>query len=53
MKDKQLKLGDFGIARVLAKTMDKARTFVGTPFYLSPEILENHVLHILIIIKIT
>lgn len=36
-----LKLGDFGIARVLNKTMDKARTVVGTPYYLSPEIIEN------------
>ena len=36
-----LKLGDFGIARVLNKTQDKARTVVGTPYYLSPEIIEN------------
>jgi NIMA (never in mitosis gene a)-related kinase 1/4/5 len=34
-------LGDFGIARVLNKTQDKARTVVGTPYYLSPEIIEN------------
>lgn len=34
-----LKLGDFGIARVLNKTMEKARTVVGTPYYLSPEII--------------
>ena len=36
-----MKLGDFGIARVLNKTMEKARTVVGTPYYLSPEIIEN------------
>ncbi len=36
-----LKLGDFGIARVLNKTLDKARTVVGTPYYLSPEIIES------------
>jgi len=35
-KNNTLKLGDFGIARVLNKTMDKARTVVGTPYYLSP-----------------
>ena len=35
-KNNTLKLGDFGIAHVLNKTMDKARTVVGTPYYLSP-----------------
>jgi NIMA (never in mitosis gene a)-related kinase 1/4/5 len=34
-------LGDFGIARVLNKTFDKAKTMVGTPYYLSPEIIES------------
>lgn len=36
-----VKLGDFGIARVLNQTIDKAKTMVGTPYYLSPEIIEN------------
>jgi len=36
-----VKLGDFGIARVLSNTMDKANTIVGTPYYLSPEIIED------------
>lgn len=40
-KANTLKLGDFGIARVLNRTQDKARTVVGTPYYLSPEIIEN------------
>ncbi|KAM4701673.1 serine/threonine-protein kinase Nek5 isoform 2-T3 [Discoglossus pictus] len=35
------KLGDFGIARMLNNTMELARTCVGTPYYLSPEICEN------------
>ncbi|XP_077782637.1 serine/threonine-protein kinase Nek5-like isoform X3 [Podarcis muralis] len=35
------KLGDFGIARMLSNTMEFARTCVGTPYYLSPEICEN------------
>uniref|UniRef100_UPI00398E9B1C serine/threonine-protein kinase Nek5-like isoform X2 n=1 Tax=Pristiophorus japonicus TaxID=55135 RepID=UPI00398E9B1C len=36
-----VKLGDFGIARVLNNTMELAHTCIGTPFYLSPEICEN------------
>ncbi|XP_037395084.1 serine/threonine-protein kinase Nek5 [Pygocentrus nattereri] len=35
------KLGDFGIARMLNNTVELARTCVGTPYYLSPEICEN------------
>ncbi|XP_041662435.1 serine/threonine-protein kinase Nek5-like isoform X2 [Cheilinus undulatus] len=37
----KVKLGDFGIARMLNNTMELARTCVGTPYYLSPEICEN------------
>ena len=33
------KLGDFGIARTLSNTFDQANTFVGTPYYLSPELI--------------
>ena len=32
-----VKLGDFGVARVLASTHDMAKTKVGTPCYISPE----------------
>ncbi|KAM6178194.1 serine/threonine-protein kinase Nek5 [Rhynchocyon petersi] len=35
------KLGDFGIARDLNNSMELARTCVGTPYYLSPEICQN------------
>lgn len=35
------KLGDFGIAKVLSHTLDKAKTVVGTPYYISPEIIQN------------
>ncbi len=36
-----IKLGDFGIARVLKSTGELARTAIGTPYYLSPEICES------------
>jgi serine/threonine protein kinase len=32
-----IKIGDFGISRILQGTMDMASTFTGTPFYMSPE----------------
>lgn len=37
----RIKLGDFGIAKVLSNTVDNAKTMVGTPYYLSPEIVES------------
>ena len=41
MKNGQVKLGDFGIAKCLNHTIDKAKTYVGTPYYLSPEIINS------------
>ncbi|XP_043827725.1 serine/threonine-protein kinase Nek1 isoform X3 [Dromiciops gliroides] len=40
-RDGTIQLGDFGIARVLNSTLELARTCIGTPYYLSPEICEN------------
>ena len=40
-KDKNVKLGDFGISRVLQHTYDLAKTAIGTPYYLSPEICQE------------
>ena len=36
-----VKLGDFGIAKVLTSTTAQANTMVGTPYYLSPELCED------------
>ncbi|XP_063428130.1 uncharacterized protein LOC134711459 [Mytilus trossulus] len=36
-----VKIGDFGIARVLRDSADCAMTAIGTPFYLSPEICQK------------
>ncbi|CAL6051543.1 Kinase [Hexamita inflata] len=37
----QIKLGDFGIAKVLSQPEQMALTQVGTPYYLSPEIVRD------------
>ncbi|KAL4511939.1 hypothetical protein ABPG72_012784 [Tetrahymena utriculariae] len=40
-KSKQIKIGDFGIAKVLQNTCEMAKTAIGTPYYLSPEICQQ------------
>jgi NIMA (never in mitosis gene a)-related kinase len=34
-------LGDFGIAKIMDGTTEYAKTCIGTPYYLSPEVWEN------------
>ena len=36
-----VKLGDFGIAKVLEGTIEAAMTVVGTPYYMSPEVCQS------------
>ena len=36
-----IKLGDFGISKLLDNSHDNALTVVGTPYYLSPEACES------------
>ena len=36
-----VKFGDFGVAKLLASTLAKASTEIGTPLYLSPEIVKG------------
>ena len=36
-----VKLGDFGISKILEWSQDKTKTLVGTPYYLSPEIIQK------------
>ena len=38
---RNLKMGDFGIAKVLACTIAVAKTQIGTPYYLSPELCQE------------
>ena len=36
-----IKLGDFGISKILNNTLNNASTIIGTPFYFSPEIING------------
>ncbi|CAF1063352.1 unnamed protein product [Adineta ricciae] len=41
LKNNKIKIGDFGISRILVGTMDVATTFTGTPYYMSPEVMKH------------
>ncbi|EDV21183.1 uncharacterized protein TRIADDRAFT_30735 [Trichoplax adhaerens] len=42
LRNNVIKVGDFGISRVLSGTSDFATTFAGTPYYMSPEVLDHN-----------
>ena len=41
LRSDRVKVGDFGISRILLGTLDLAVTFTGTPYYMSPEVLKH------------
>ncbi|XP_039921682.1 serine/threonine-protein kinase Nek11 isoform X2 [Hirundo rustica] len=41
LKDNLLKIGDFGVSCLLMGSCDLATTFIGTPYYMSPEVLKH------------
>lgn len=40
-KDSNLKLGDFGLSKAMAQAA-MTNTYVGTPYYMSPELINGH-----------
>jgi NIMA (never in mitosis gene a)-related kinase len=40
-KNNKIKIGDFGISKAMDRTVLASKSFVGTPFYLSPEMVEG------------
>jgi len=41
LKDNIIKLGDFGISKALGTHNDFAKTFLGTPYFMPPEVCKE------------
>jgi serine/threonine protein kinase len=42
-EEENIKLGDFGLSKALLEQASFASTYVGTPYYMSPELMQEKV----------
>ena len=41
IKNKNVRIGDFGLSKILNTSVDYTSTNVGTPYYMSPEMIND------------